>query len=100
MKARSLAIAGAISLFACVGQVSAADKVADADEAQVAHCTFVQDVSGRSVFGERLKEQGLAKAKEDARAQAAKAGATSIVWGEIVQKDTTSVAGKAYRCPK
>ena len=100
MKALSLAIAGAISIFGCVGQVMAADKIADADAAQVANCTFVQDVSGRSVFGERLKEQGLTKAKEDARAQAAKAGATSIVWGEISQSDTTSVAGKAYRCPK
>ena len=100
MKALSLAIAGAISIFGCVGQVMAADKIADADAAQVASCTFVQDVSGRSVFGERLKEQGLTKAKEDARAQAAKAGATSIVWGEVSQTDTTSVSGKAYRCPK
>jgi hypothetical protein len=100
MKALSLAIAGAISIFGCVGQVMAADKIADADEAQVANCTFVQDVSGRSVFGERLKEQGLTKAKEDARAQAAKAGATSIVWGQVSQTDSTSVSGKAYRCPK
>jgi hypothetical protein len=100
MKALSFAIAGAISIFGCVGQAMAAGKIADADEAQVANCTFVQDVSGRSVFGERLKEQGLTKAKEDARAQAAKAGATSIVWGAISQTDSTSVAGKAYRCPK
>jgi hypothetical protein len=99
MKALSLAIAGAISI-GCIGQALAASKIADATEAQVATCTFVQDVSGRSVFGERLKEQGLTKAKEDARAQAAKAGATSIVWGEITQSDATSVAGKAYRCPK
>ena len=100
MKTLSLAFAGAISVFCCVGQLQAADKIADADAAQVAHCTFVQDVSGRSVFGERLKEQGLTKAKEDARAQAAKAGATSIVWGEITQTDSTVVAGKAFRCPK
>jgi len=100
MKTLPLAIALAISIFGCMGEVLAADKVVDADEAQVSKCTFVQDVSGRSVFGERLKEQGMAKAKEDARAQAAKAGATNIVWGQISQADSTSVAGKAYRCPK
>jgi len=100
MKALSLVIAAAISMFCCVDQVLAADKVADADEAQVAKCAFVQDVSGRSVFGERLKEQGLTKAKEDARGQAAKAGATHIVWGKITQADVTDITGKAYRCPK
>jgi hypothetical protein len=100
MKTLSLAIAGAISIFGCVGQVLAASKVADANEAQVANCTFVQDVSGRSVFGERLKEQGLTEAKAGARAQAAKAGATRIVWGQVSQTDVTTVAGKAYRCPK
>jgi len=100
MKALSLAIAGASLIFGCVGQVLAADKVADATEAQVANCTFVQDVNGRAVFGERLKEQGVTKAKEDARAQAAKAGATHVVWGEISSTDVTTATGKAYKCPK
>ena len=100
MKARSFAIAAAISAFAFVNQGLAADKVADADEAQVASCTFVKDVAGRSVFGERLKEQGLTQAKDEARAGAAKAGATHIVWGQVTQVDVTTVAGKAYRCPK
>jgi len=99
MKRLTLAIAGAVSMFGCVGQALGADKVADVDAADVAHCTFVQDVSGRSVFA-RLQEQGLAKAKEAARAQAEKAGANSIVWGEVTQTDVTIVAGKAYRCPK
>jgi hypothetical protein len=100
VKTRLLAIAGAISMFACTGQVLAADKVADATEAQVANCTFVQDVAGRGIFGERLKEQGVTRAKEDARAQAAKAGATHVVWGEISSTDVTTAAGKAYRCSK
>ena len=101
MKALSIAVAGALSIFGCVGQVFAAgpESVADATEAQVAHCTFLLNVEGRAVFGERLKEQGVAKAKEGARAQAAKAGATNIVWGEISSTDVTIAAGKAYRCP-
>jgi hypothetical protein len=100
MRALPLAISATISIFGCVGQALAADKVADATEAQVADCTFVQDVNGRSVFGERLKEQGVSKAKEEARAQAAKAGATHVVWGAISSTDVTTAAGKAYRCPK
>jgi hypothetical protein len=100
MKVLSLAISAAISIVGSAGQVMAAEKVADATEAQVADCTFVQDINGRSVFGERLKEQGVAKAKEDARSQAAKAGATDVVWGAISSTDVTTAAGKAYRCPK
>jgi hypothetical protein len=99
MKTLSIAIAFTIFMFGCVGEVVAAEKVADATEAEVAKCTFVQDVSGHSVFGERLKEQGLTKSKEDARVQASRAGATHIVWGQISQTDMTNVAGKAYRCP-
>jgi len=100
MKIRSLAVAVAVLMFGCVGQTVAADKVADATEAQVANCTFVQDVNGRAIWGERLKEQGTTRAKEDARAQAAKAGATHVVWGEIKSTDVTTAAGKAYRCAK
>ena len=100
MKTLLFTAAAVVLVSASIGQVFAAEKIADATAEEVASCTFVQDVSGRSVFGERLKEQGLTKAKEDARAQAAKAGATSIVWGEVSQTAATSVAGKAYRCPK
>lgn len=100
MKALSFAIATAISIFCCMDQVLAADRVADADEAQVAECAYLQDVDGRSVFGERLKEQGTIKAKEDARAHAAKAGATHVVWGKVSSTDVTTVTGKAYRCAK
>lgn len=74
------------------------DAVVDADAAQVSHCTFVEDVDGRSVFGERLKQAGVSKAKEDARSQAAKAGATHVVWGKVSSTDVTTVTGKAYRC--
>ncbi len=98
MKASTLVAAA--SLLLCAQIAGAAEKILDATEAEVSQCTFVQDVGGRSVFGERLKDQGMAKAKEDARASAAKAGATIIVWGKITQTDFTIVEGKAYKCPQ
>jgi len=100
MKMRALGVAVAVSIFGCFGLTLADDTVADATEAQVANCTFVQDVSARAIWGERLKEQGTTRAKEDARAQAAKAGATHVVWGEIKSTDVTTATGKAYRCAK
>lgn len=77
---------------------TAGSGVEEADEAKVAHCTFLKDVEGRSVFGERLKEPAVKKAKEDARGQAEKAGATHIVWGKVSSTDITTIAAKAYRC--
>jgi len=100
MRTVSLAGAMVVSIFGFAIPAFAAAKIADADDAQVAKCTFLQTVDGRSVFGERLKEPGLAKAKEGARAAAAKAGATHIVWDKASQTDVTTITGKAYRCPK
>jgi hypothetical protein len=77
---------------------SAGSSVQEADAAKVEHCTFLKDVEGRSVFGERLKEQAVKKAKENARGQAETAGATHIVWGKISSTDITTIAAKAYRC--
>jgi hypothetical protein len=94
----TIALALAIALLGVSNAVYGGGKVADADESDIAHCTFLQDVDGRSVFGERLKEQGVAKAKEDARGEAAKAGATHIVWGKPQSSDVTTITGKAYRC--
>lgn len=85
-------------LLAASADAVAGSKVHDADEAKVAHCTFVADVEGRSVFGERLKEQAVKKAKEDARGKAASAGATDVVWGKVSSTDVTTIAAKAYHC--
>ena len=96
MKTSTIALAIAALMLA--GGVAAGPKIVDADEAAVAHCTFLQDVNGRSVFGERLKGPAVEKAKEDARGAAAKAGATHIVWGKPQSTDITTITGKAYRC--
>ena len=98
MNMSTIAFATAAAM-SCVAQAAhTAPKIVDADETAVAHCTFLRDVNGRSVFGERLKGPAVEKAKESARADAAKAGATHIVWGKPESSDITTIAGKAYRC--
>ena len=66
-------IAMGAALLLASGGAAAGPGVVDADEAKVAHCTFLKDIEGRSVFGERLKEPAVKKAREDARGQAEKA---------------------------
>jgi len=97
MKTRSIAFVFAVAWLGVATPVCAA-KIVDATEADVAHCTFLKDVDGRSVFGERLKGPAVEKAKEDARGEAAKLGATHIVWGKPNSTDVTTITGKAYRC--
>jgi hypothetical protein len=92
------AVAIAAVMMLAPADASAGSSVHDADDAKIAHCTFLKDVEGRSVFGERLKEQAVKKAKEDARGQAEKAGATHVVWGKVSSTDITTIAAKAYRC--
>jgi len=98
-----LALAAAMILVSgCTAAVKSAEGIADATPAKVANCAFVKDVSGSSVFGgqQGLSAEGIAKAKEQAREQAAAAGATDVVWGDVSSPNISSVTGKAYRCGK
>jgi hypothetical protein len=97
MKMSSIAIVTGIALLGAA-MPARAEKIADATDADVAQCTFLKDVDGRSVFGERLKGPAVEKAKEDARGEAGKLGATHIVWGKPNSTDVTTITGKAYRC--
>jgi hypothetical protein len=97
MKTCSIALVFAVAMLGAAAPVRAA-RIADATETDVAHCAFLKDVDGRSVFGERLKGPAVEKAKEDARGEAAKLGATHIVWGKPNSADVTTISGKAYRC--
>lgn len=98
MRTHWLAVVGAVSILGYAGSAMSGTRIVDADEAAVAHCTYLKDVNGRSVFGERLKGPATEKAKEDARSEAVKAGATHIVWDKPVSTDITTISGKAYRC--
>jgi len=97
MKTSSLAIALGFALLGAALPAHA-EKIVDATAADVAQCTFLENVDGRSVFGERLKGPAVEKAKEDARGNAAKLGATHIVWDKPNSTDVTTITGKAYRC--
>ncbi len=97
MRMRRLVPAAAAS-FLATAVYAHPGHVHDAEAADVASCAFVADVGGRSVFGERLAAEGAGQAKSEARAAAAKAGATHVVWDKPVRKDVTTISGKAYRC--
>ena len=83
------------------GSVSTAQAggVEDATAAKVADCTFVKDVTAPTSSG-KYTRSALGAAMEQARDDAAKAGATHIVWNKIVGNDVSKVSGKAYRCAK
>lgn len=83
------------------GSISTAQAagVEDADAAKVASCTFLKDVSVPTSTG-KYTRAALGAAMEQARDEAAKVGATHIVWNKIVGNDVSNVSGKAYRCPK
>lgn len=90
-------IVAMLLLATCIPAASAKD-VEDADAAKVANCTFVKDVSAKTQTS-KYTRSALGAAMEDARAEAAKAGATHIVWNKVDSLNISSVTGKAYRCP-
>jgi hypothetical protein len=97
MKTLSFVVAVAVMS----GSISTAQAggVEDATAAKVANCTFLKDVTAPTSTGKHTRE-ALGAAMEQARDDAAKAGATHIVWNKIVGHDVSNVSGKAYRCTK
>ena len=94
MKALSLVVA--LAVLGCASVAHGKD-VEDADEAKVAGCTFVKEVSGKTE-GAKYTRAALGNAMQAAREEAAKAGATHIVWNKVSSANVSSVSGKAYRC--
>jgi len=93
--------AGMVSLLlvACATSPSpGASAVRDADERTVANCTFVRSVSGTSGWGNLAASAGIENAKNEAREQAAHAGATHIVWMSVAGGYSPNVSGSAYKC--
>ena len=75
--------------------------VRDADQKTVENCEYVGDVMGASPLGVVFGSMSTANAREMAQEDAAKRGATHIVWGSITPPSFGSGAaaqGKAYRC--
>jgi hypothetical protein len=83
----------------CASDVKSGGGVVDADAAKVAHCTFVKEVGG-STMARGGTKSAIGAGMNEAREEAAKAGATDIVWDSITSPDIATVHGKAYRCGK
>jgi hypothetical protein len=64
----------------------------------VTSCKYVGEVQGSSGWGNLAASAGMENAKNEARENAAKLGATHIVWGNIAGGYSPYVSGKAYKC--
>lgn len=76
----------------------AAQNIMDADHSMVSSCKFIGSVSGSSGWGNLAASTGISNAKNEARAQAAKLGATHIVWLSVMGGYSPNVSGNAYKC--
>lgn len=86
----------------CASTPSAsAASIVETDEKGVAQCSFVATVSGSSMLGGAVQERARENAKTAALEQAAKKGATHIVWTDVhsTVSNGASAQGRAYRCP-
>jgi hypothetical protein len=91
-----------ISLLALTCASAPEPDVADADARMVEQCKFVGHVSGGSVIGGVLQRTARSHARDVAKRDAAKLGATHIVWSNVHSGyfEGASADGDAYRCPK
>jgi hypothetical protein len=97
---KALPFIAAFALLSVSAPAAVAAEVEDADAAKVANCTFVKDVSASTTGKKGYTRSVMAAAMSDAREDAAKAGATHIVWNKVNAANVTAVSGKAYRCSK
>ena len=86
------------SLACATTRSAAAARVQEADATMVAGCTYLGEVSGTSGWGGLAASTGIENAKNQALEQAAKKGATAVVWNALAGGWGPSVSGKAYRC--
>ncbi|GAP65228.1 hypothetical protein MBSD_n0517 [Mizugakiibacter sediminis] len=73
--------------------------VTDADAAAVSACRYLGEVGGTPRWTGAAAAFADQHARQQARAQAARLGATHVVWTGVYNTSTLSVRGKAYRCP-
>src|SRR5215469_5823421 len=100
LSTRSIASMTLITLLAgCATILSGrAAKIADTDETSVSGCEFVGQVMGSSGWGNLATATGMEKARNEARMDAAKLGATDIVWRSVSVGYSPYVSGTAYVC--
>lgn len=97
---RMLVAALCAGLAGCASSspVVSSSGVRDADSAMVTPCTYLGEVQGSSGWGNLAAAKGMENAKKDVREDAAKLGATHVVWANVQGAYTASASGKAYRC--
>jgi hypothetical protein len=93
-----LAVIASLVMGCAVAPSRQARQVQDADQAMVAGCRYLSDVSGWSGWGGLASSAGMANAQNDAREKAASLGASHIVWNSVAAGFTPTASGKAYRC--
>ena len=94
-----LVVSGCVSLTP-IAPSPAAAAIRDADENMVTKCNYVGLVTGSSSLGGPGQDTGRANAQTAVREQAAKLGATHIVWSTVYSswQGGAGAQGKAYRC--
>jgi hypothetical protein len=97
---KTQALAFAVSTWLIAAPLAHARGVEDADAAKVANCTFVKDVEQPTQGKGKYTRAAIGTAMEEARSDAAKAGATHIVWNKVSSANVANVTGKAYKCEK
>jgi len=85
-------------LTGCTTLSQPAAMIKDADMKMIENCQFLGDFDGSSGWGGVATSVGISNAKNSVREQAAKMGATHIVWYGSVGGMIPSVSGKAYLC--
>ena len=97
MKMLALAVAMVLISGCAQAAVKTGERVTDADAAKVANCTFLKEVGG-STMARGGTKSAIGQGMNEAREEAAKAGATDIVWDQITSPNIATIHGKAYRC--
>lgn len=98
LSAAAAIAAAALSAGCAVAPSAAAVRVQEADAQMVASCKYVGEVQGSSGWGNLAASTGMENAKYEARENAAKLGATHIVWNNITGGNSPYVSAKAYKC--
>ncbi|MGH8171566.1 MAG: hypothetical protein ACREPX_00370, partial [Rhodanobacteraceae bacterium] len=82
MKMMTLAVAVVVMSGCAEAAVKSGQRVTDADAAKVANCTFLKEVGG-STMARGGTKSAIGQGMNEAREEAAKAGATDIIWDSI-----------------
>lgn len=92
-------IIAALALAGCATVPAGSSAAKSASPEEVAGCKYVDDFVGTSNLYGMFATQGIKNARAEAAANAAKAGATHVVWAGMGSRFSGStVQAKGYRC--